>query len=218
MPISDDKPRFFRNAAEFRKWLEKHHASAKELWVGMYRKDSGKQTMSWKEAVDEALCFGWIDGVRRSVDEISFTNRFTPRKPTSNWSAINLQRVKELTAEGRMRPAGEAAYQKRDVGKAGAYSFERDGIAFSPAQEKTFRSNKKAWSFWQSQPPGYRRIATWWVISAKQPATRERRLKILIDDSANGLRIKMLRRAWPHSRERGSGAGDGRQRRRAAFR
>jgi uncharacterized protein YdeI (YjbR/CyaY-like superfamily) len=186
---------FFRTPAAFRRWLAKNHAKATELWVGFYRKESGKQTFTWQEAVDEALCFGWIDGIRKRIDDESYTNRFTPRKPTSNWSRINIERVAELIASGRMEQPGLDAYARRSDMRSGVYSFEQqESPALTKAQEKRFRDDAKAWKFFNAQPPGYQRQALWWVISAKREETREKRLSTLITDSANGLRIAQLRR------------------------
>lgn len=189
------QPKFFRSAAEFRRWLEKHHGSSDELWVGFYRKGASRSGITYKEAVDEALCFGWIDGIRKSLDEERYVNRFTPRKARSNWSNVNVRRVNELISEGRMHPAGLAAFELRDAKRSGVYSFENRGAAaLTPEQTARFRSNAAAWSFFESQPPGYRKTAIWWVVSAKREETREKRLTTLIDDSSNGLRIAMLRR------------------------
>ena len=189
------EPVFFANSAAFRRWLAKNHATASELWVGFYKKGSGEKGITYPEAVDEALCFGWIDGIKKGVDERSYTNRFTPRKRGSTWSNINTRRVAELIADGRMTPAGQKAFDARREEKSGVYSFEqKDAPALTPAQEKRFRANKAAWKFFSSQPPGYRRIALWWVISAKREETREKRLSTLIADSDAGLRIAQLRR------------------------
>ena len=187
--------KFFRDAASFRSWLEKHHSSADELWVGFYKRDASRSGITYREAVDEALCFGWIDGVRNGIDSESYRNRFTPRKPKSNWSDVNVRRVKELIAEGRMHPAGLAAFESRDAARSGVYSFEnRDAATLTRAQTARFRRNAAAWAFFESQPPGYRKTAIWWGVSAKREETREKRLTTLIDDSENGLRIAMLRR------------------------
>jgi uncharacterized protein YdeI (YjbR/CyaY-like superfamily) len=184
--------RFFRSAGEFRRWLEANHARADELFVGFHKKASGRGGMTYAEAVDEALCFGWIDGVRRRIDDESFSNRFSPRRPGSIWSAVNVQNVERLMAEGRMRPAGLTAFAKRDPERSSVYSFERSDAALDPAQERRFRSNGRAWAFWCAQPKGYRKTATWWVISAKREETRSRRLATLIDLSAKGERIPAL--------------------------
>jgi uncharacterized protein YdeI (YjbR/CyaY-like superfamily) len=188
------EPIFFANAEEWRDWLEQNHSDSSEVWVGMYKKASGRPSMNWSDAVDQALCFGWIDGIRRSVDEISYANRFTPRRPGSNWSAVNIEKVRKLKKQGLMRPAGLAAFEKRLDDRSVVYSYERANATLGKAFEKKFRSNKKAWRFWESQPPGYRRIATWWVISAKREETRERRLATLIEDSAEGRRIGLVTR------------------------
>jgi uncharacterized protein YdeI (YjbR/CyaY-like superfamily) len=185
---------FFRAPRDFRRWLGEHHATHDELWVGYYKKATGRQGMTWSESVDEALCYGWIDGIRRSVDEESYANRFTPRRAGSHWSQVNLERVGVLIAEGRMAPAGLAAYERRDPENSGRYSFERRAARFSAAQKTLFQQHAEAWAFWSSQPPGYRKQTTWWVVSAKREETRARRLATLIEDSANGLRIKQLRR------------------------
>lgn len=186
---------FFSTAGGFRRWLEQHHQSARELWVGFHKKGSGRPSLTWPESVDEALCFGWIDGVRKSVDEDSYAIRFTPRRRGSTWSAVNTRRAKELIREGRMRPAGLAAFTARDPTKSG-YSFEqRKALELDPDAEARFKRNREAWSFFQSQPPGYRRTAIFVVMSAKKEETRARRLQMLIDDSAAGRRITALRRA-----------------------
>ncbi|HUF27418.1 MAG TPA: YdeI/OmpD-associated family protein [Gemmatimonadaceae bacterium] len=190
------KPTFFATPARFRRWLERHHDSAAELWVGFYKKGSGRPSITWPESVDEALCFGWIDGIRKSLDDDSYVIRFTPRRRGSNWSAVNTRRATELIAEGRMRPAGLAAFEARDPAKAGVYSFEQRASArLDAAAEATFRKNRAAWRFFESLAPGYRRIALWWVISAKRAETRERRLQTLIADCAAGRKIGQLRRA-----------------------
>jgi uncharacterized protein YdeI (YjbR/CyaY-like superfamily) len=187
------EPLFFATSDEFRAWLEQHHASEREVFVGFHKKGSGKPSMTWVEAVREALCFGWIDGVRRSLDDERYVNRFTPRRPGSNWSAINVRHVEELIAEGRMTPAGLAAFEARSAKRTGVYSYEqRHEAKLDAAQERRFRSNPAAWEFFQSQPPGYRQTAIYWVMSAKREETRERRLATLIDDSAHGRRIAQL--------------------------
>ena len=182
-------PTFFATSADFRRWLQKNHKTADELWVGFYKKHTGKPTISYKEAVDQALCFGWIDGIRKSIDDEAYMNRFTPRRKASIWSRINIKRAQELIDEGLMKPAGAAAFAARDEARTERYSFERDKVAFSPAQLRTFRKNRRAWAFFQKQPPSYQRMATWFVISAKQEATQERRLAQLIKDSEAGVRL-----------------------------
>jgi uncharacterized protein YdeI (YjbR/CyaY-like superfamily) len=183
------KPRFFAKPDAFRAWLEKNHETKKELLVGFYKKDSGKPSITWPESVDEALCFGWIDGIRRTIDESSYSIRFTPRNPKSKWSAVNIKRVGELTKLGRMKPAGLAVFERRDASQKDGYSYERREAQLDAAMEKQFRANRKAWTFWEAQPPGYRRLLSWWVISAKRDETRAKRLERLIAQSAAGKRI-----------------------------
>jgi uncharacterized protein YdeI (YjbR/CyaY-like superfamily) len=187
-----EKARYFRSAAEFRTWLERNHARETELYVGFYKKGARKKGITFREALDEALAFGWIDGVRHGVDDERYVNRFTPRNPRSNWSAVNIARVKELIAEGRMHPAGLAAFEWRDETRAREDASVRANPAFSPSERATFRKNRAAWSFWESLPPGFRRNATWWVVSAKREETRRRRLETLIEHSARGERISVL--------------------------
>jgi uncharacterized protein YdeI (YjbR/CyaY-like superfamily) len=188
------KPRFFKTPSEFRSWLEKNHDSASEIVVGFYKKATGKPTMTWSEAVEQALCFGWIDGVRNRLDEDSYTNRFTPRRPRSNWSAVNIAKVEELTARGLMHPAGLEAFERRTKGPSGVYSYEqRKEARLSTEQERKFRRNKKAWDFFRHEPPSYQTTTIWWVVSAKREETRDRRLAKLIEDSARGIRVGPLR-------------------------
>ncbi len=188
-------PKFFKTPADWRKWLERNHDKAEELWVGFYKKDSGKPSITWPESVDGALCFGWIDGVRKSIDEVSYMIRFTPRKPSSVWSAINLKRVEELTKLGLMHESGLKVFQSRDPKKSGQYSFEQEKPQqLDEAYEKKLRANKRAWKFFQAQPPWYQRTSSFWVMSAKQEETRLRRLAILIDDSAHERSISPLKR------------------------
>jgi uncharacterized protein YdeI (YjbR/CyaY-like superfamily) len=189
------EPAFFATPADFRAWLEAHHDTAQELWVGFYRKGSGKPSITWPEAVDEALCFGWIDGVRRRIDDTSYTNRFTPRRARSTWSTVNVNRVAELIRLGRMQPAGLAAFEKRTAGRSGIYSFEQEAApALDDVQEQRFRANAAAWDFFQREPAWYRRTAVWWVVSAKREETRLRRLAQLIDDSEHGRTVPPLTR------------------------
>ena len=189
----EGKPRFFAIPDDFRAWLEKHHASATDLVVGFHKKHTGRASMTWTESVREALCYGWIDGIRRSLGDDSYTIRFTPRKPGSNWSSRNVRHVEELTREGRMAPAGLAAFEARSPDRTGVYSFERRQPArLEPAQERQFRTNKAAWKFFESQPPSYRKTAVHWVVSAKREETRSRRLAQLIEDSAAGRRLAQL--------------------------
>ena len=187
-------PVFFKSPAHLRKWFEKNHDTQDELWIGFYKKDSGKVAVTYKEALDLALCFGWIDGIRKSVDGESYTNRFTPRRSTSIWSNVNIKRVNELIEMGLMHAAGMAAFERRTVEKSGVYSFEEKKRALDPAFVRKFKANKKAWAYFTSQPPWYQRTSSHWVMSAKQEATRQRRLKTLIEDSANGATIGPLKR------------------------
>jgi uncharacterized protein YdeI (YjbR/CyaY-like superfamily) len=189
------KPRFFATPAAFRAWLEKHHDTAEELWVGFYKTASGKASITWPEAVDVALSFGWIDSVRKSIDEISYTNRFTPRRPGSTWSAVNVGRVKELTRMGLMHPAGLKAFEWRREDKTGIYSYEqRHEARLDEAFERRLRANRKAWTFFQDQAPWYRQGCIVWVMSAKKEETRQRRLATLIDASAKGRTVPPLTR------------------------
>jgi uncharacterized protein YdeI (YjbR/CyaY-like superfamily) len=188
------KIKFFPSASIFRRWLAANHATATELWVGYYKKGSRRPSMTWPESVDEALCFGWIDGIRKSVDDISYTIRFTPRRPGSIWSAVNVKRAQELTKLGLMQPAGLAAFEKRREDRSRVYAYERQGRMLDEAYKKKLRANKKAWAFFQAQPAWYQRTASWWVISAKREATRLKRLATLIADSAAGRTIAPLTR------------------------
>jgi uncharacterized protein YdeI (YjbR/CyaY-like superfamily) len=184
------KPVFFETPEELRAWLEEHHETATELWVGMYKTASGRPSVTWPQVVDEALCFGWIDGIRKGIDDISYANRLTPRKPTSNWSAVNVKRFGELKRQGRVRPAGQAAFDRRRKERTGVYSYEqRHQVKLDPAFEKRFRAKKKAWSWFEQQAPSYRTAAVYWVMTAKKPETRERRLDQLIEDSGRGRRV-----------------------------
>jgi uncharacterized protein YdeI (YjbR/CyaY-like superfamily) len=183
-------PTFFKKPDDFRAWLGKHHQTHKELLVGFYKKDSGKPSISWPESVDEALCYGWIDGVRKSLDDISYTIRFTPRKTTSIWSLVNIKKVQVLTSEGRMQEAGIQAFAARKESKSGIYAFEQEPAELPAAFVKIFSKNKTAWSFFQAQPPSYRKTLAWWVISAKQEATWKLRLTKLIQASGQGIRLR----------------------------
>jgi uncharacterized protein YdeI (YjbR/CyaY-like superfamily) len=185
-----DDPVYFESPAAMRDWLDANHSTAAELWVGYHKKATGRPSLSWSEAVDEALCYGWIDGVRYSVDPERFTQRFTPRRKGSTWSAVNIAKVRELTEQGRMRPAGIVAFEGRKDETTAVYSYEnRHQAAFSAVDEARFRANPGAWKWFCRQPPSYRTMATWFVVSAKRAATRERRLEALIEDSANERRI-----------------------------
>ena len=189
------KPVFFATPGEFGAWLEEHHETESELWVGFYKKGSGKPSITWPEAVEQALRFGWIDGVRRSLDDESYTNRFTPRKPTSNWSRINVAKVEELKQRGLMTPAGLRAYEARKPERTGVYSSERREPAVLPPEfEERLRANAAAADWFESRPPGYRKTAVHWVISAKREETRMRRLQQLIECSAEGRTVPPLTR------------------------
>lgn len=183
---------YFKSAAAFRTWLEQHHATERELFVGFYKKASGRAGLTYAEAVDEALCFGWIDGVKRRVDEFSYQHRFTPRTAKSIWSRINIQHAERLIKTGRMTPAGRKASAARDPKRSEVYSFENAPRQLPPAGERRFRADRTAWDFFQRQPPGYRRVATFWVVSAKKTETQTRRLEQLIADSRAGRRLKQL--------------------------
>jgi uncharacterized protein YdeI (YjbR/CyaY-like superfamily) len=186
------KPRYFKSQAEFRRWLEANHASVPELLVGFYKKASGKGGLGYKDAVDEALCFGWIDGIKKRVDEASYTHRFTPRRPGSIWSAVNLKRMKELIAGGVVSKAGLETYERRDPKRSGMYSFENRPQTFDAAIERTFKANGRAWSFFRAQPPGYQKVCTFFVMSAKKEETRLRRLEHLMNTSSKGQRLEWM--------------------------
>jgi uncharacterized protein YdeI (YjbR/CyaY-like superfamily) len=188
-------PEFFAKPADFRKWLQKNHSTAPELWVGYYKTGTKKPSITWPESVDQALCFGWIDGLRKSIDAESYMIRFTPRRKNSIWSKVNIKRAQELIEAGLMKPAGAKVFAERDERKANRYSFERAHVEFGADHIKTFKRNKRAWEFFQTQPPGYRKTLTWWVVSAKQQATQEKRLAELIKESAAGQRIATMRPA-----------------------
>lgn len=185
--------RFFATPQELRAWLEAHHAEAGELLVGFYKKGSGRPSITWPESVDEALCFGWIDGIRRRIDDESYSIRFTPRRARSIWSVVNIKRAGELIADGRMTPAGLAAFEARDEDRSAIYSYEqRHSAKLEPEQEARLRADPAAWKWFQSRPPSWRRAAVYWVTSAKKPETRERRLATLIEDAAAGRMPKAL--------------------------
>ena len=195
MSTTTAEPIFFATPVEFRAWLHERHATAREQWVGFYKVGSGRPSITWPESVDEALCFGWIDGLRKSIDDASYMVRFTPRKPDSNWSAVNIRRVGELTAQGRMQPAGLAAFARRRDETSAIYSYEqREQAALDEAEEQQVRANPAAWQFFQAQPRSYRQAAIRWVISAKKPETRRSRLARLIEDSAQGRTVPPLTR------------------------
>lgn len=188
------KPKFFKTPSDLRKWFERHHPSAPELWVGYYKKDSGKPSITWPQSVDEALCFGWIDGIRKSIDDLSYKIRFTPRKPRSTWSAVNIKRAGELIEQGLMQPAGLKAFQAREENRSGIYSYEQRNPELPDQYEKKLAKNRAAWKFFQAQPASYRKAANWWVLNAKKEETRLKRLDQLIDDSAQGRIIPQFLR------------------------
>jgi len=185
---------FFKTPSTFRKWLQRHHSAKNELWVGFYKVGSGHQSITWPESVDEALCVGWIDGVRKRIDDGAYAIRFSPRKPGSSWSTKNIRRMHELIAQGRANDAGIAAFEARRENRSGVYSYESRPTEFEDRYALRFRSNTRAWEYFHEQPPSYRRAAIWWVVSARREETRERRFAALIDDSAAGRRIAPLRR------------------------
>jgi uncharacterized protein YdeI (YjbR/CyaY-like superfamily) len=181
--------RYFATPAKLRQWFEAHHADARELLVGFYKKATGKASVTYHEALDEALCVGWIDGVRKRVDDESYTVRFSPRKTGSYWSAVNTRRATELTKGGRMKPAGAAAFKARDPGKTKRYSFEREAAALEPAHERLLKANKAAWACFQKEPPSRRKAITWWIASGKKEETRLGRVKTLIKTYSEGRRL-----------------------------
>jgi uncharacterized protein YdeI (YjbR/CyaY-like superfamily) len=184
---------FFETPSELRAWLERHHATASEVWVGFYKKGSGRRSLTWSEVVDEALCFGWIDGKAQRIDEHRYRQRLTPRRRNSNWSALNVAKVAELRAQGRMTPTGEAAFAARRDDSPGTLSYERrHEAAFDAEQEAEFRANAPAWEWFSAQSPSYRSMATFWVLSARRPETRARRLATLIDCSSEERRVPAL--------------------------
>jgi len=183
-------PTFFKSSVAFRAWLDKHAATERELWVGFYKKASGKAGLTYSEAVDAALCFGWIDGVKYKVDDSSYMHRFSPRTAGSYWSAVNTRRMKQLIEDGLATAEGLAAFERRDRKITQKYSFERKSAAFDAATLRAFKANKTAWAFFTAQPPGYQRLVTFWVMSAKLEQTRLRRLATLAERSAKGDRIR----------------------------
>jgi uncharacterized protein YdeI (YjbR/CyaY-like superfamily) len=188
------KPKFFKSPSAFRKWLDAHHASSKELWVGFYKKNSGKPSIIWPGSVDEALCFGWIDGIRKRIDEESYMIRFTPRKPSSVWSAVNIANATKLIKQKRMQPAGLKAFAARKENRSGIYSYEQRSAELVEPYLGKLKRNQAARKFFQSQPAGYRKQMNWWVVSAKREETRLKRLDQLIGDSAQGRTIRQFLR------------------------
>jgi uncharacterized protein YdeI (YjbR/CyaY-like superfamily) len=186
--------RFFETSHDFRKWLEENHAGAQELWVGFYKVNSGKPSITWPESVDQALCFGWIDGIRKSVDDVSYAIRFSPRKPGSIWSAVNIKRIQELAEKGLVHPAGISAFEKRKENKSGIYSYEQRSVDLPSPYAEIFKQNQAAWEFYEAQPASYRKAAYWYVLSAKKEETRLQRLENLISVSSNKQRLFMFTR------------------------
>ncbi|MEO9803921.1 MAG: YdeI/OmpD-associated family protein [Reichenbachiella sp.] len=187
-----EEPLFFSSAGEFNDWLLANHEKSNEQWIGFYKVKSGRPSMTWSESVDQALCYGWIDGLRKSIDEVSYKIRFTPRKPKSHWSAINLAKMKMLLAENLVSPAGIAIYEKRDKKNVNGASFEQKNIKLKKEYEESIKRNAVAWAFFNNLPPSAKKPSIWWVMSAKQETTRQRRLGILISSSERGERIPML--------------------------
>ena len=187
-------PRFFATPADFRSWLAKNHTRVDELWVGFHKKATGKPSITWPEAVDQALCFGWIDGLRKTIDGEAYMIRFAPRRAKSIWSAVNLKRFDALRSRGLVAPAGLEAFERRDPAKTNRYSFENRPEKMDEKYEKKLRANREAWKFFSAQPPGYQRTVRWWVISAQKEETRLKRLQTLIELSANGERLPQLTR------------------------
>jgi uncharacterized protein YdeI (YjbR/CyaY-like superfamily) len=195
MPPTPKDPVFFASPEEWRAWLAAHHETEAELWVGFHKRATGRPSLTWPQSVDEALCYGWIDGIRKSLDGDRYVIRFTPRKATSNWSAVNVKRMAELEAEGRVAPAGRRAFAERKEAKTGIYAYEqRENAALDAGSEARFREHEAAWAYYQAQPAWYRRTTAHWVISAKREETRRKRLDTLIADSAAGRPIKQLDR------------------------
>lgn len=185
-------PIFFKNQSELRKWFQKKHLSEQELILGYYKKGTGKETVSWSESVDQALCFGWIDSVKKSIDGESYQIRFTPRKPNSIWSNVNIKKIEELKNKGLMHPTGIEAFNKRKEHKSGVYAFENEEQKLNEDFEKQFKANKTAWKFFNEQPPGYKKLALHYVMTAKLEDTRNKRFQDLVADSEAGLRLKQL--------------------------
>lgn len=189
---SSVKPVYFKNSGDFKKWLMQNHDKATELLVGFYKVKSKKQSITWSESVDQAICFGWIDGIRKSIDEEKYCIRFTPGKATSIWSSVNIKKVADLSAKGLMHPSGTKAFEKRKENKSRIYSYEKESAILPEELENIFKSNKKAWNFFTNMPPSYIRTSVHWVISAKRDETKLKRLEELISDSERERKIKRL--------------------------
>lgn len=187
------EPKFFSEESEFRQWLQENHDSEEELWVGYYKKATDVPSITWPQSVDQALCFGWIDGIRKSLDEKRYMIRFTPRRPKSIWSAVNLKRFKELKAQGQVEQAGLDTFKHRSVKKSGRYSYERDKAKLTPEYRAKLKEHEKAWAYFNALPPSARKASVWWIMSAKRESTRRRRLAVLIGSSEKGQKIPPLR-------------------------
>ena len=192
MKILPTNIQFFSTPSKLRAWFKKYHSKEKEVWVGFYKTFTGKPSITWSQSVDEAICFGWIDGIRKSIDDESYTIRFTPRNPKSIWSAVNIKKVEELSKLGLMQPAGLKVFNVGDKKKSKLYSYEQEAAALTPEYEKIFQKSGKAWKYFSSQAPGYRKVASWWVISAKKEETQLKRLETLITDSEAERKIAAL--------------------------
>ncbi len=188
-PAAEIMPTFFASARLWREWLEANHGKETELWVGFYKADSGRPSMTWSESVDEAICFGWIDGVTKSIDASSYCKRYSVRQPGSIWSKVNLAKAESLIARGRMTAAGLAPFRARSAARSGIYAFEQGAVAFEPEAAAAFQANPAAWEFFQRQSPSYRQKVTWWVLSARRPLTRQKRLVEVIDASAQQQQV-----------------------------
>lgn len=186
------KLKFFKSPSDLRQWFESHHATETEQWVGFYKKDSGKPSITWPQSVDEALCFGWIDGIRKSIDDVSYKIRFTPRKPRSIWSAVNIKRAGELIAQRLMQPSGLKAFAAREENRSGIYSYEQRSPELPDEYARRLKKNPEAWKFFQARPPSYRKAVNWWVLSAKKEETRLKRLEKLIEESTQGRTISQF--------------------------
>ncbi len=196
---------FFETPSELRTWFSRNHVKSDELWVGYYKRSSGKKSLTWDQSVEEALCYGWIDGVRMSVDDESYTIRFTPRRPGSTWSQKNIRTAEKLIRSRRIRPAGLAAFQKRKESRSGIYAYEREKTIFNEDYERRLKENDKAWAFFNSQAPSYQRTVRYWIMDAKQEETRQKRLRELIADSSMGRKVKPFRsnRSRPAAKSHG---------------
>ena len=186
-------PIFFDHPDKFREWLKENHEKETELWVGFYKKATGLPSLTWSESVDQALCYGWIDGIRKSIDDKSYKIRFTPRKPTSIWSKVNIEKIEELTKNGLMKPAGLAAWGRRDLEKQKIYAYEQKNAKLPEKYADKIKNTPEAWAFFESLAPSYKKATIWWIVSAKREETRLRRLDILIQSSKEGLKIPQLR-------------------------